>query len=195
MFAGAWKLWAMTIRVRLARPKAELLSDDTTQLFLFWHNRLFLIAELYKRLRPHRTIYGLVSGSKDGALLSEFFDRIGICPIRGSSSKRGATALKEIVKQLRAGHDVGITPDGPRGPCYTMQSGAAKAIQLAKCDITLVNYSYSRAWRLKSWDRFFIPLPFSSVHMDTLQLKFSELPEDTAELRTFLEKKLRAMSK
>ena len=76
---------------------------------------------------------------------------------------------------LREGHDVGITPDGSRGPCYEAKSGALAVAKLAKIPILLLSFEYSSCIRLKSWDRFVLPYPFSLVRVTTRILYHDQL--------------------
>ena len=81
-------------------------------------------------------------------------------PIRGSSSRRGRQALKEMTSHARQGYDLAITPDGPRGPCYKAQSGAIWLAQLSGFPIIPVSYNLSAKYTFGSWDRFQAPFPF-----------------------------------
>ncbi len=134
-------------------------------IFLFWHNRLALCVELYHRFRlPHSAARGmaaLISASKDGAMLSVIFERFGVQPVRGSSSRRGAQALRELTTWSERGYDLAITPDGPRGPRYVLADGAVGLACVTSRPVIL--FSYFLHWKisLKSWDGFQIPLPFS----------------------------------
>jgi hypothetical protein len=89
----------------------------------------------------------------------------GIEARRGSSSRRSLSAARELVAALRDGLDVGITPDGPLGPCYDFKPGALMVARAGDAPVVLISGAFDRAWRLKSWDRFFVPLPFSRVRM------------------------------
>jgi len=83
--------------------------------------------------------------------------------VRGSSSRRGVAALIALKKALKAGEQLFITPDGPRGPRYSLQPGVIKLAQSSGAPIIPVRFTHSASWRLKSWDRFHIPKPFSKV--------------------------------
>jgi len=131
--------------------------------FMLWHNRLFLAPECYRRYRNRRPIYALISASRDGAWLAAFFSLIGMRAVRGSSSRLGREAASLLVEVLREGRDVGVTPDGPRGPCYEFKPGALVVAQLAAAPVLLFGVKYHSAWRLKSWDGFYLPKPFSRV--------------------------------
>lgn len=138
--------------------------DEPIALVL-WHNRLFLASEIFRRFRVGRTTYALVSASQDGAWLTAFFSLVGLSAVRGSSSRLGREAASALVDVLRAGHDVGITPDGPRGPCYDFKAGTLVVTRRTKTPLLLIGAEFSSAWRLRSWDRFYLPRPFSRVRM------------------------------
>jgi lysophospholipid acyltransferase (LPLAT)-like uncharacterized protein len=138
-------------------------------IFCIWHNRLALCMQIYHGyIKKHKQSAGLaamVSASKDGALLSGVLERFGVQPVRGSTSRRGRQALLELTRWSRRGYDLAITPDGPRGPCYQVQDGVMSLAQLTGLPIVPVSYSLGWKIRLKSWDRFQIPLPFSRCEM------------------------------
>ncbi len=83
--------------------------------------------------------------------------------VRGSSSRRGSTALRELSLKLEQGYDLAITPDGPRGPKYSLGPGVIFLSQKTGAPIMPLHARYHHAFRLKTWDTFPIPLPFSRV--------------------------------
>lgn len=105
----------------------------------------------------------LTSASREGSLLAMVLRHFGIGAIRGSTSRRASTALRELSEQINAGNDVFITPDGPRGPRYRLQPGALFLAQKTNCPLLLTRIDYSRCVRFKTWDGFAIPLPFARV--------------------------------
>lgn len=138
---------------------------DEPVAIVLWHNRLFLSAEIVRRFREGRPAYALVSASRDGAWLSAFFSLVGMRTVRGSSSRLGREAATALVEVLRAGHDIGVTPDGPRGPCYDLKPGALIVARRTRTPLLLVGARFHSTWRMKSWDRFYLPKPFSRVTM------------------------------
>ena len=140
-------------------------KNDEPIAIVLWHNRLFLAAEIVRRFRRGRPAYALVSASQDGAWLTAFFSLIGLRTIRGSSSRLGREAASALVETLRAGHDIGVTPDGPRGPCYEMKPGGVIVARRTRAPMLLVGAEFASAWRLRSWDGFYVPKPFSRVRM------------------------------
>ena len=160
------KLWGRSLRFETtpAELRAYTKNDEPVAIVL-WHNRLFLAAEIVRRYRQGRPAYALVSASKDGAWLTAFFSLAGMRTVRGSSSRLGREAATALVDVLRAGYDVGITPDGPRGPCYEVKPGGIIVARRTKAPLLLIGAEFESAWQLRSWDRFFIPRPFSRVRM------------------------------
>lgn len=178
VLSAAMRLWTRTLRIRLEPADAALLADvGRPTLILFWHNRLFVAAELYRRYRrPHAT-YGLVSASRDGAWLAAFFQLVGLRAVRGSSSRRGREAIAELTGRLRNGADAAITPDGPRGPIYSFKPGPAILVRRSRVRVLCIGMRFSSAWRLRSWDRFILPRPFSRVTVHCRMIEPGEIPD------------------
>jgi hypothetical protein len=159
-------LWWRTIRIELPPGDlAVLTARDRPALFVLWHNRLFMAPDIVRRYRRGYPFYSLVSASKDGSWLAAFLSAVGVHAIRGSSSRRGREAAGGLMEVLRSGFDAGITPDGPRGPCYEMKAGAVVIARGANTPVVLAGMDFESSWRLSSWDRFHLPKPFSRVHL------------------------------
>jgi len=175
------RLWGMSLRFE-ASPEdlRNWTKKDEPVAIVLWHNRLFLSAEIVRRYRQGRPVYALVSASQDGAWLTAFFAAAGLRTVRGSSSRMGREAATALVDVLRAGHDVGITPDGPRGPCYELKPGAVIVTRRTRTPILIVGGEFESAWRLRSWDRFYIPRPFSRVRMRCEQITADQLNDRDA---------------
>lgn len=151
---------------------------DEPVAFVLWHNRLFLASEIHRRFRPQRPLYALISASKDGAFLAAFFAMVGgLRAVRGSSSNFGREAASTLVDVLRDGHDIGITPDGPRGPCYDMKPGAIIVPRRAGAPLLLIGGDFESAWQLGSWDRFYLPRPFSRVRLQCVLIANDQLAD------------------
>ena len=129
----------------------------------FWHNRILVVPIIYERYCLGRRGHCLTSPSKDGAIIAGVMERFGIGSVRGSSSRRGTTALRELSALIAAGEDVAITPDGPRGPKYRLSPGVIKLAQITDTPVMPIHIGYSDFWELKSWDAFRIPKPFSRI--------------------------------
>jgi lysophospholipid acyltransferase (LPLAT)-like uncharacterized protein len=124
----------------------------------FWHGRMLMIPCFWPSPRP---ISMLISRHSDGELIRRTIGHFGIDAIAGSTGKGGGEALRQIVRALRSGVSVGMTPDGPRGPGMRASLGAVQTARLAQVPILPVSVATSRRRVLASWDRFQIALPFS----------------------------------
>jgi len=131
----------------------------TPVLLAFWHGRMLYFLHRYHR--QHFTI--LVSRSKDGELVSRVLQRFGVPVTRGSSSQGGVQGLRAIVRKVRSGYNAGFTPDGPRGPRYTVQPGIVAVAKMTGAAILPVTYSARWKKIFRSWDAYLMPLPFSRV--------------------------------
>ena len=187
------RAWGFSLRVTLSdTSRRHLAGQHGATLFVLWHNRLFVAAELCRRFRAGRPIHSLISASRDGAWLAAFFESMGLRAVRGSSSKGGREAVAELVRVLREGRDAGITPDGPRGPIHVCKPGALVVARRAGARLLVVGVAYESAWRLRSWDRFLLPRPFSRVRLVVRELPPSALEGDEALAR--LEDTLRELN-
>jgi lysophospholipid acyltransferase (LPLAT)-like uncharacterized protein len=164
--AFAMKLWSLTLRYEVNgnRGVSAPTIASAPVIFALWHNRIFTMPPIWRKTGGKgRKSVVLTSASKDGTTLATAMSMFGLGAIRGSSSRRAVSALIGMKKALREGFDVCVTPDGPRGPRYTVQPGIIKIAQSTGAEIIPIHIHYSSAWRLNSWDRFVIPKPFSRV--------------------------------
>lgn len=175
------RAWCATVRVRVSEEEKALISDTSTPMvIILWHNRIFIAADIYRRFRKKRKVFGLVSASKDGAWLAAFFSLVGVGAIRGSSSHRNVGATRDLIKAVKAGNDIAITPDGPLGPKYDFKLGATKVARRAEAPLLLISGYYHGFWRLGSWDGFYLPKPFTRAELRVVRLAdFSELEAET----------------
>lgn len=164
--AAIMRLWLSTLRWSFT-DHARVMADPPEKplLWVFWHNRLFALSYMFEKFFPGRPGAALVSASKDGEIIATIMERFGIRPIRGSSSRRGAAALVEMKRSIEAGYITAVTPDGPRGPKYSVGPGLVKLAQVTQGTVLPMEVRYSSFWALKSWDRFRLPKPFSKVHV------------------------------
>ena len=160
-----YRLWVSTIRFQFVDLNArdEVVKNDKPVIITLWHNRLFLAGEWQRRFRGGRKCFGLISGSRDGAWLEVFYGWSGIHAIRGSSNRGGSKAIRDLVKTLKHGNDIGITPDGSRGPVYSAKPGVLLVGKLSNAPLLLIGFEYGLQMKLNSWDNFVIPFPFSRV--------------------------------
>lgn len=138
-------------------------STKGPRILALYHNRMIGAAAVSTRWMSLRPGSVLTSASKDGAVLAASMKSFMLGSVRGSSSRRGAAALVTLRKELRKGHHIGITPDGPKGPIYEIKTGVIKLASVTEVPIIPFLIKYDNYWELKSWDKFQIPKPFSKV--------------------------------
>lgn len=169
--------------------------------YCVWHNRLALCMTIYfSYIKKHNQTDGLavmVSASRDGGFLAGILECFGVQPVRGSTSRRGHQALRELTTWSKRGYDLAITPDGPRGPRYVVQEGIIALAQVTELAIVPVSYNLQWKIELKSWDRFQIPLPFSRCEMifeRPIRVPRQSSESDREKFRLQLEEALKSMS-
>lgn len=162
------RLLSKTLRVRVI-DDAGLNGDAGQQkpvIYAMWHNRILVVPPVWKRwCGARRSCVVLTSASRDGEVVERAMAVFGLEAVRGSTSRRGVAALVGLLRVLRQGKDVCITPDGPKGPRYRLQPGVVKLASSASVPLVLIHVRCASAWRLRSWDRFVIPKPFSRVEV------------------------------
>ncbi|MFO1485450.1 MAG: lysophospholipid acyltransferase family protein [Verrucomicrobiaceae bacterium] len=133
----------------------------------FWHNRMFLVPWMHEKWFAHIPGTMLTSPSRDGRTIAEICESFGIEAERGSSSspEKGMSALIALAKKSREGYEIGITPDGPRGPPHRVQPGIIKLAQITGTPIIPVHMHFSHSIQLDTWDKFLLPLPFATVRL------------------------------
>jgi len=165
---GYWllQIWARTLRFEL-EDRASVVDAPPNERYIgaLWHNRLLLLPFILRRYLPQRRGAALISASRDGAILADLVERFGYDTVRGSSSRKGASAIRQLGEVIAGGRDVVITPDGPRGPAYVLGQGIIYLAQQSGTEVVPINMEYSSSWRVKSWDRFILPKPFSKVRV------------------------------
>jgi hypothetical protein len=128
-------------------------------IFAFWHARLLPLVYTHRR----RRIAVLVSRHHDGELIARIVERLGFVTARGSSTRGGDEAVRELLRLARRGHALAITPDGPRGPAEQAKAGLVYLASKTGLAVVPVATSARRALRLGSWDGFRVPWPFTRV--------------------------------
>lgn len=130
-------------------------------IFAFWHGRMMVLPPFC----PKRKTHILISLHRDGKLISQVISRFNHGTVSGSSSKGGGDAVNEILQVLEAGDNVGITPDGPRGPLQVASIGIARIARIAQKPVVPVAFASTRHRRWKSWDRLMLALPFGRIEL------------------------------
>ena len=156
------RVWIGTVRYRY-RPLGENVDPNRRNLrgryiYAFWHENLLMPAYHYSR----PDIWVLISQHADGELISEACRRLGFRTVRGSTTRGGAAAVRELLDVSSRGH-LGVTPDGPRGPRRRVQMGLIFLAAKTGLPVVPVGYAFDGAWRMNSWDRFAVPRPWSGV--------------------------------
>jgi lysophospholipid acyltransferase (LPLAT)-like uncharacterized protein len=159
-FALATTRWRVDGQEHLAPLAAGL-----PHIVAFWHERLAPMAMLWtvcRRMPPRRAqvVHVLVSGHRDGLLITEVMRQFGMEAVQGSTSRGGAGGMRRLATILRNGGLVAITPDGPRGPPRIAAPGTARLSALSSAPVLPCAAQTSRRWIVGSWDRMVIPKPF-----------------------------------
>lgn len=158
---GALRLLGSTWRITVmnSAPWRQLRQTNRAFIFSLWHGQLLPL------LWQHRDegVLVLISEHRDGEYVARAASSLGFGLIRGSSTRGADRALISMARELQAGREVAITPDGPKGPSQKFAPGALIAAQRTDSFIVPVAAVADRAWHLKSWDRFMIPKPFARV--------------------------------
>ena len=164
----AWilQLYFRTWRVVMDPASREALSaNPSPRMIVVWHNRSLPMPELFRRCFDPSRIGCLISPSKAAAWEVAFFRQFQLKAIRGSTTRRSVQSAREMLRQLKSGNDVGVSPDGPTGPLYSFQHGAVAIARKAKVPVMLAIPNARGAFRLNTWDRHLVPLPFARIHL------------------------------
>ena len=166
-WAGAWYL-----RLVHATGRWGVEGDETARamwrdgkpfILSFWHNRLLMMPFAWNPPSGTRTapIHMLISAHQDGRLIARAVSHFGIDTVAGSDSSNTMSAMRALVRVVRGGSWIGITPDSPPGPRMRAKNGVAVLARLAR--VPVIPATYSIRWRIvgKSWDRLVVPMPFS----------------------------------
>ena len=137
----------------------EIWQDGRHVIIAFWHDQLLLMPAFYKG----SAVKVLISASKDGELIARTMSFFSVGAVRGSSSRGGREALLEMKSLAKEPVDLGITPDGPKGPRHTVKPGVLQLARVTGRPIIPVAFACSHGHRFKSWDRFLLPYPWGKA--------------------------------
>ena len=157
-----------------------------------WHSELFISPQVYRKLRKKQLTSAIIAQHYDGELIARTFKALNILPLRGSSRRGAKSVLINAIKALKDGYSVMITPDGPKGPRYSMSSGAVALALRAKLPLMVVNYKPHTYWEVPSWDRFMIPKPFTTLEIYHQLLDIEGM--DREEAKKYLQEQMRQYS-
>jgi len=159
--AGHAYIRFVRMTMRLEYRNREVLDrvrrEHGPYMLVFWHSRFVMMPYSY----PGRALVVLVSEHRDGRMIAELLERFGLEIARGSSTRGGSAGLRQLLRFVKAGHDAGVTPDGPRGPRRRLKAGAIVAAKLSRLPLVPVAFSARPARRMGSWDQTLLPYPFA----------------------------------
>jgi hypothetical protein len=135
----------------------QLESEGKSLIFAFWHGKMLLPIYYFRQ----RGYYGLASESNDGEYISRVLKKLGWQVIRGSTSRGSVRSLLKLIKALKRGNQVAITPDGPQGPRYEAKAGTVYLAKKSDSLIIPVGVAFAKKKVIGSWDRFNLPYPFT----------------------------------
>jgi len=162
-------------------------------IFVFWHGRMLPLSYGYR----NRSIHVLASEHRDGELMGRTIRHLGFGHVRGSSTRGGARAIREMVAKLEEGYDLGITVDGPKGPRYTVKPGTVEMSKISGAPLVPATTSSKAHWVATSWDAFEFPKPFTKVFVrfgPPVSVSREAGPEELEENRLKLERILREIT-
>ncbi|MDD2828255.1 MAG: lysophospholipid acyltransferase family protein [Sulfuricurvum sp.] len=172
-FLRAFSLWSLPligsllIRLIYATSKKRFHLPSTIPnepvIFASWHGSLLMQPYLYYHFRSIPKAKVIISEHFDGQIIAGVIKFFGLESIYGSSTRGGAKVLIQGLKALDEGYDIGITPDGPKGPRYSVSDGVVVLAQKRQTKVIAVHCQPSRYWQLSSWDRFVVPKPFGTL--------------------------------
>lgn len=191
IYAGMRVLYA-SLRVEVHGGEIPLAFHQKKKgvILTFWHSMILMASFPYRG----SGIHVLVSRHGDGELIGRVVQRFGFFLVRGSSSRGGKEALQEMVTLMRQNRDVGITPDGPRGPAEEVKPGIAQLARLTGAPVIPAAFSGSRMKILATWDRFRIPCPFSKIVYVIDDPLYYQEGEDLEAFRKRIETSLREVT-
>jgi lysophospholipid acyltransferase (LPLAT)-like uncharacterized protein len=162
---GLGLLGALCATVRIERIGTEhylrFRREGKPVVFVFWHGQMLPLVYAHRG----EGIVVLVSEHADGEYITRVIRRHGFGAVRGSSTRGATQGLRGLIREARAGRDLAVTPDGPRGPAQEFKAGALAVAQATGLPVIPLGVGATSAWRFSSWDGFMVPRPFSRVRI------------------------------
>jgi len=189
------KVLGWTVRVKVVHPEipGSLWEKGIPFIMTFWHGRLLMMAHGYKGKR----LSFLISSHRDGQVMGKAGELLGHHPIVGSTTRKGFSGFKNMIKAIQNGSDIVIAPDGPKGPRQEAQMGVVELSRLTGKPMVPVIFSASKKILLNTWDRFLIPYPFSRgvfIWGDPIYIDPNGDQNHLEERRQLLEKRLNELT-
>lgn len=158
----AVRLIAPTLRWSVSSEDNGPVDDSSGPMILcFWHRCVFMATHHYR----NRNIAVMTSSSFDGEYIARIIKKFGYTAPRGSSTRGGVRALLAMHRDLKEGHSVAFTVDGPKGPMYIAKHGPVLLARNTSAPILCFHIAVDRRWSLNTWDRFIVPKPFARAHV------------------------------
>ncbi len=159
LVGAALALLRATLRVEVLHGDRleDLRSRRVPILFALWHGRMLVPIQRHRR----QGIVTMASQSKDGEIIARWLERNGYVVVRGSTTRGGGEALRQMVRHVRSGRHAALTVDGPKGPPRVVQPGIVQLARLTGAWVLPITASGAPVRFLRSWDRYLLPLPFS----------------------------------
>ena len=186
------RIWYFTLRSHNKNPEGEKVLREFPGRFIItmWHGRIFY---LFYHCRKLPDLHLLISPSRDGDILARLAKLMGYSVIRGSSFKRAVPSARSLIKALRREGRIAVIADGSRGPCCKAQPGILQIAGMTETPVIPLTFTARYPLVLNSWDRFVLPLPFTSCTVNvgapmhlTRQTDESALQEKQKELENSL---------
>lgn len=190
---GLARLIGRTLRLKVVGWE-RYRDSKAPKIFTGWHGRSLIPANFFKG----RGVWAIISHSRDGEMQTRIFTKFGFQIIRGSSGRGGERALVESIRALKAGGEMAITPDGPRGPSGVVQGGVMIMSKKSGCELVPVGTSAKPAWYAPTWDGYMVPWLFAKavfVFGDSLVVPKDATDEQIEELRVELERRIHEVQK
>lgn len=166
--------------------------SEAQHICVTWHSELLMTPQVYRKIHPKHRSSAIISSHFHGTLIAGVLKMIQIKALRGSSRKGAKQVLFQAFKTIKAGEEILITPDGPKGPRYSMSDGAVGIALKSKLPIFIINFKSSSYWQVKSWDKFIIPKPFSTLDFSIQSISLKGMTQEEA--KSYLSKQMLAYS-
>lgn len=186
------RLYSLTFNIKVENEKEWMsyLRDGGRVLLCTWHQHFFSAIRHFQTYRDFKPSL-MISKSSDGEIIAGVAEKSGWHAVRGSSSRGGKEALRDMIDRLRQSRLAGHIVDGPKGPIGEVKAGAIQLAHAADAAIIPFYTSADRAWYFNSWDKFFLPKPFARVTIsfgDMIKFTPSEDPKTFESQRLYLER-------
>ena len=156
-----------TINLKNRKNIESLFKKNESFIYAFWHDQLLMCPLTWQ---SELEIKVLISKHRDGDIIAKLISKLGFKAIRGSTHKAGKTknkggllSARQMIKSLKNGISVGISPDGPKGPRHKVSDGILSISRLSNSSILPVGIGFKKKWVLNTWDKFIIPKPFNQI--------------------------------